>query len=260
MSISENGIFIGPYAQTLAAADLVTADNHVLEHALHTHFDVPATKTTRIRWGIDTELVPDDAQRKTTLNQLGLTDRPLVLSPRGLLPVYRPEVVLDSFATLAPQYPDMQFVVLSAGYRSSPQALQHARQLTNRHPNVSFIAKRIDQADSYALMASAQIMVSLPRYDGFSAAVNEAMYFGALPVVSNTPAAQELLAEGAKLSVLKAASAAALSETLIRLLEQPKAAHQDTRQTNTEWVTQAALLSRSAHQYLSAVDALSKNR
>lgn len=117
----------------------------------------------------------------------------LFFANRGLEPIYRPERVLEAFASIATDWPDAQLVVANDGsLRAALEARTQAGDLAGR---VRFVG-RLDSATQSGWYGRARWYMSLPESDSVSVSVLEAMGHGCIPIVSDLPANRELVQDG----------------------------------------------------------------
>ena len=117
----------------------------------------------------------------------------LFYANRGLEPLYRPERVLDFFATVAAVRPDARLVVANDGaLRGALEARARALGIGDA---VTFTG-RLDADAQARWYGQAQWYLSLPESDSVSVSVLEAMAHGAIPLLSDLPANRELVRDG----------------------------------------------------------------
>lgn len=234
------------------AATLVTADNYALLAVLARQFEVPAGRRMLLRWGVDRHKfdaptaeapIPELSEKLATT-----ATRRLILSPRGLRPVYNAGPILESFRQVAPQLPAYAFVVLGAGYSSDPTQLNQARRLAADLPNFFLLERQLSEAEMIWLWRRCRLFLSLPVYDGYSMALAEGRYAGALPLLNPIPGNCEVASPGVHALFLRDESPKPdeLSELIQRAVALPEAAYQRYREANREWVAQHSELNHSA--------------
>ena len=67
-------------------------------------------------WGVDLEhFRPAESDRAAVRSALGLPEGRIILSPRSLMPLYNPRVIVEAFELLADELPDLQLVLKHMG-------------------------------------------------------------------------------------------------------------------------------------------------
>lgn len=117
----------------------------------------------------------------------------LFFANRGLEPIYRPERVLEAFASIAAAWPDAQLVVANEG--SLRPALEARVQASDIAGRVRFVG-RLDAATQAGWYGRARWYLSLPSSDSVAVSVLEAMGHGCIPILSDLPANRELVQDG----------------------------------------------------------------
>ncbi|MEM7040240.1 MAG: glycosyltransferase, partial [Bacteroidota bacterium] len=180
----------------LHSAALVTGDNQMLVDAARDWFGVAEEKLKLLRWGVEPELFEVDAARLAALRaRFGLEEgTPVVLSPRGAKAIYQGDIILKAFEKrLRSGQEKANFIMFSAGYEIATAVLERAAQLEKEFSNFHFIKEVLPREDVYALWNLVDVFVSAPIYDGYSAAVAEGRYIGAVPVVNAIPGNLEVI-------------------------------------------------------------------
>ncbi|MFK7972051.1 MAG: glycosyltransferase, partial [Bacteroidia bacterium] len=111
----------------------------------------------------------------------------VVLSPRGMKPIYQGELILEAYERLLNEGRKEKFIMLSAGYAISKAAREHARNLSIRFPNFHYEAGVIPRERVLQLWSLVDAFISAPIYDGYSNALAEGRYAGAVPLVNAIP-------------------------------------------------------------------------
>jgi glycosyltransferase involved in cell wall biosynthesis len=198
---------------TIRSADLITvAADHLAEAAVV--LGAPPDRLSGIRFGVDTDRFrptdPDLALRR----QLGVDDRPLILSARALRPIYRHETVLDAVAGM-----ESDAVVVTGARGADDRYLQDLRRRAD-HLGLGdrfLVSPEFSDAQMPALFASADLVVSVPESDGLPQTVLEAMAVGTPVVATDLPGARSCLATHPELLV-RVGDAAALTQAMTRQL------------------------------------------
>lgn len=250
-------------AAVLRDAARVTADNQPLADAMRETFAVPEEKIELLRWGLDPELfdATTDAEAARTLRGLNIPeDSRLVLSPRGLKPVYQAEAVLQAFAELLADEANggRQFVALTAGYDSAPGALANARKLAAQYPRFTLIKGQLSPGQMAALWKRTDVFISVPMYDGYSSAVAEGRYAGAVPVVNAIPGNLELLRDEWNALFVRPFNARNLAAVLRRALNEHERLRPVFAARNRAWILEHGLLDSAARRFLELAEGVLK--
>lgn len=242
--------------EVLRSACHLTADNRALVDALVDGFQVPREKITLLRWGLDPEtllVTPAEIHALCSRLQLPVGAR-VLLSPRGLLPVYQPEIVLPALLAVAESFGPNEFaVVLGAGY-GVPDNLRPIVEKIRAHPKIRLVEAQLNRADVAALWALTDVFLSAPAYDGYSAAVAEGRYVGAVPVVNAIPGNLEVIAHGANGIVVEPFTPAHLVAALRHTWAQRQRLKARFAPLNRTWVEAHSLLRPAAERFLALAE------
>ncbi|MEL7341797.1 MAG: glycosyltransferase, partial [Bacteroidota bacterium] len=118
------GMFRRYVQQALQASDLITGDNLELVDAVRDWFGIAPERVKLNRWGIEPELFVTSEEERCALRQkYGVRDwQKVVLSPRGMKPVYQGDLILEGFERLLRRgVRDLKLIMLSAGYDIPPE-------------------------------------------------------------------------------------------------------------------------------------------
>lgn len=172
---------------------------------------VPAVAT--ISWGVDDLFLtplPDSAgaaseRLENIRKRWGIPDSAvLVFAPRGAGAVYRLDVIQRSFEQAAVLRADLFLVAVVGGdVVAVPEPSGRIR-----------LVGQLSQGEMFELLSVADVVVSVPRWDQRSTAVLEAISRGAQVLLSDLPAYEEIIEDGAVATVLREPLAASLTEAL----------------------------------------------
>lgn len=182
--------------RALDYSDLVTGDNRYLVDRMHEWFGVPREKLQLLRWGVEPELFTADArQLEASRKKFGIPkDARVVLSPRGAKSIYQADIILAAFEQLITSGPaDVHYILLSAGYEVSERLRARAQALQQRSNRFVFFEEAVPREEIHTLWNLVDLFITAPVYDGYSAALAEGRYAGAVPVVNAIPANTELI-------------------------------------------------------------------
>jgi glycosyltransferase involved in cell wall biosynthesis len=237
----------------LDACSFITGDNLVLVKAVRDWFGIPADKIHLNRWGIEPErfFVPEDRlellRRKFNIRK-GQT---VVLSPRGVKAIYQGDIILQAFERLLDEgRPNVKFIMLSAGYEIPAAIEAHAKQLEKRFENFHFHRGLIPRTELIDLWPLVDIFISAPVYDGYSNAVSEGRFIGAIPVVNAIPGNLELIRHGVNGWVVNPFAPEKLAKALGGILADPDIWKERFRAANREWIETHSLLDANIKAFL----------
>jgi glycosyltransferase involved in cell wall biosynthesis len=245
--------YAGRVRRALNAADLVTGDNQVLVDAAVREFGVPAERARLLRWGVEPELfhVPEERQRDWRLRLRLQPGQPVVLCPRGLSALYQGDVILKGIRVLLEAGDvDAKVVILGAGYEIPRDMLAIASDLEERFENVVFERHSLTRDELCELWTLTDVFVSAPVYDGYSNAVAEGRYVGAVPVVNDTPATRELFQDGVNAVVVGSFGPEELATALRHVLANLASIKPSFARMNRPWIEAHSLLPANAGTFL----------
>lgn len=236
-------------AEALKFADLITGDNQLLVDAMHDWFGVPKEKLRLLRWGVEPELFQATPQEHERVRQkFGIQPgQKVVLAPRGAKALYQADIILDAFEKILQSgRTDTRLLLFSAGYEISERVASKAAQLQKTYPHFQFVSGLIPREEMYVLWNLVDIMISAPVYDGYSAAVAEARYAGAIPLVNDIPGNREVIRHGENGWICADFNVDGLARDLNLLLDQLPAYKSKFAATNRAWIEQNSLVARNA--------------
>jgi glycosyltransferase involved in cell wall biosynthesis len=177
------------YRRALPQADAVLADSAALL-AETVALGARPERSHVIQWGVDLDtFCPSSGSQEETRRSLGIEPGPVLLSMRGLKPIYNPDVVIGAFARLAERFPDLQLV------------LKHNDADLPTLTGIPF-AERVHVVGPRPRgvladwLRAASVCVSLASTDSSPRSVWEAMACGCPCVVSDLPWARQEIEPG----------------------------------------------------------------
>jgi glycosyltransferase involved in cell wall biosynthesis len=178
----------------LRAADLITAKSQFLSDAVASL--APGVPRRRAMWGVDTRLyAPGDTA--AARRQLGIPDGGfVVLSPRGLSPLYNIEAIVAGFATALGARSDARLLIVE----HAPDA-DYARRIRERVAELGLSGRAhflpgVPAREMPVYYAAADVVVSAPLSDGLPQTLLEAMACGRPHVLPPLPRYRELVENG----------------------------------------------------------------
>lgn len=185
--------------RSLLAADHITADNQVLVDAMQTGFGINPSKITLNRWGIDPQLLsPDPAAAEKLRIRLGIPEgKKVILSPRGLKAVYNADIIAEGYIQFVRAGNlDCCMVMLGAGYPVSEKILSLRKEAEAAGGTLIIVEDLLTAEEMGQIWCLSDIFISAPVYDGYSSALAEGRYVGAIPMVNAIPGNLELIRHG----------------------------------------------------------------
>jgi glycosyltransferase involved in cell wall biosynthesis len=194
----------------------LTYDADVVRQAL-VAFGVPDERLVRLVFGVDVTRFHPGPPDHALLSALGvLTDGPVVLSPRGLDPVYCPETIVEGFARVARRYRASLLVRVGD---ISDERLEGLMRIAATHEVGELVIPYTGVADDDlpALLRSVDAVVSVPESDATSVLLLEALACATPVIVSDLPANREWVTERVA-PIIPVGDAAALADALEAVL------------------------------------------
>jgi glycosyltransferase involved in cell wall biosynthesis len=170
---------------TLRRCDVAMADSRALLDRL-IELGAASERARLMRWGVDLELFSPPNDRAAAKRDLGLPDAPVILSARGLAPVYNPDVVLSAFELLRERVPD---AVLVLKHLSPGEPALAGRRVP---PGVRIVGN-VPYEQLPAYFRAADVCLSIPQSDSSPRSVWEAMACACPCVLSDLPWTRELI-------------------------------------------------------------------
>ena len=206
--------------RALAVAELVLADSADLarETRILAGRDVPVEV---VRSPLDLELFAPGDQRAAR-EVLGLPDGRLVVSMRGLEPIYNPVLLLEAFGIVLAARPDVRLVLKRPGGETQPEVTATVDRLGLSDAVIMLGSVSLEQMPD--VYRSADVVVSVPSTDSSPRSVWEAFACGRPVVVSDLPWAREELEDG-RHALLTRLEPDAIAASIGRILDDTELAH-----------------------------------
>ena len=148
-------------------------------------------KLYRIMRGVDLSRFRPVNDRLNLRCTLGLGSGPVVLSPRSAGKLYNLDAILLATPEVVKHFPSAQIVFIwQSASEEEAGALNNLAASLNVEQNVHFVGN-VPYERVHLYNQAADVMVSVPSYDGVSSSILEAMSCGAVPVVSNLSTTRE---------------------------------------------------------------------
>jgi glycosyltransferase involved in cell wall biosynthesis len=192
-------------------AALTLADSQALVERL-VELGAPRDRVALLNWGVDldTFFPPSSPHDKRAVREsLGLPDRPLIFSPRGVKPLYNADVIVEAFSRVLEATPNAHLVLKHQGEEPD------LGPLANRE-RIHFIG-RVPYERIPDYFRAADVCVSIPSTDSSPRSVWEAMACGCSCVVSDLPWVRELIEPGVH-ALVASIDAGSVADAITRLL------------------------------------------
>ena len=174
-------------------------------------------------------LSPEGLQRARQKFNLSAQRRRLIFSGR-LVPVKRPDLLIDAFAAIAIRRPEWDLLMIGDGPLKKELQARLPPELANRVAWTGFLD---DQATVSALYRSGDVLVLPSDYEPWALVINEAAAAGLAIVASNVVgAAAELVRDGVNGRIFPPGDVAALTECLLDVTDAAKIDAMKSRSAN----------------------------
>lgn len=195
--------------------DLVTTDSEFCVHQLTTTFGVPRSKIVIAYPGVDPKYQPQPPNPALRA-QWGLAGKTVLLYMGVLAPRKNLRFLLEVFAQLQPQHPELLLLVVGSGPQAA--ALQVYAQQLGVAAAVRFTGY-IDENAKVDFYNLADIFVFPSLLEGFGMVVAEAMACGVPVLSSNAASLPEVVGEAGLLA--SPTDAVAFRTHLLQLVQEP---------------------------------------
>lgn len=169
--------------------------------------------------GVNVEVFNPDSNKADIRSRLNLGQGPVVLSIRGMKPVYNPLDVAQAIPLVLDRVPSARFVVFT--YPSVPESLAQFKALV-RDLGVSHAVVYVDELSDDHVVAdyyrTADAAISVSSSDGTPISVLEAMACGTPLVLSDLPTVRDWVRHDQEGLFVPVGDVAAISAATIRLL------------------------------------------
>ncbi len=242
--------------RALNAAAYITGDNLVLTQAVQDYFDIPSDRITLNRWGVETDLFHPSEERLEKLRQkYGISPgQPVVLSPRGMKPVYQGGIILEAFEQMLKRGSTAKYLMFSAGYEVPIQVKKQAEAMMSLYPNFHFQEAVILRREVIELWSLVDVFISAPLYDGYSNAVAEGRYAGAIPLVNAIPGNREILEHGETGWFVEPFDPPNLVAALEEMLSHLPTYKTQFHEKSLPWILEHSVLDRNIQRFLRGVE------
>jgi L-malate glycosyltransferase len=205
----------------MKSADLVTADSRDLCQK-GIGFGARAEFTHVIQWGVDLTLFKPVENRTHLRSAFGLSDEPVILSPRGLNPVYNIDTIIRSISLVKQAFPDV--VYLLRVYNEDLEYKQQVEKLIvelDLQQSIRWIGEIEPWESIVDIYNLADLAVSVPSSDSTSVSLLEAMACGLPVIASELTSTREWIVDSENGALVPVRDPLRLAEATIHLLGDP---------------------------------------
>lgn len=250
--------------KALHQSDWVVGDNLVLVDAMKRVFGMPDERVALNRWGVEPEYfdLPSEAIEDLAVRYQIPRNKKVVLSPRGLFLLYQPDLIFEAFTqVLEKGRKDTVFVVLTPGHNGQPpqSVLNQITALEARFPEqVRFIRTPLARTEVLGFWRLVDVFISAPTHDGYSNAVAEGRWAGAIPILNDIPASYEILEDGKTGFIVSPFNPTNLAKTIEKALDELDVLKPRMAAENRRWIEKHSLLAENMKIFVAKCEALYK--
>ena len=172
-------------------------------------------------------------------------------------PVYQGDIILAGFEHLLRSgLKDTKLIMFASGYDIPVEVDKRARKLAAEFEDFHYQTELLPRTEVCELWSQVDVFISAPVYDGYSNAVGEGRYMGAVPVVNAIPANLELIRHQENGWVVDPFTPLNLAEdlqTILNELEQYKAAFAPV---NRAWMLEHSMLEKNIAEFITDCEKL----
>ncbi|NNE35011.1 MAG: glycosyltransferase family 4 protein [Rhodothermales bacterium] len=252
-------LWFGPIVRrSLGCADVITTDGPALAEIGRSLYPEHNDKIESVRWGIQTANFDiSDAAKAVDRKRYSISnDTVVVTSPRGVLPVYQPEMLLQQFLKLLDANEQIVVVVLTIEHERTRKTEELLNEL-KKHGRALVFDRFLETEEMHAIWRVSDIVVSVPEADGISESVLEAMYGGSYPVLSDIPSNRSLVAEGVQGSLVTEDKPEALLKSILQVASDDTG-RRDAQRKNRAWILDNACVEQTAEQVFRLFERVSR--
>ncbi|MFX1535010.1 MAG: glycosyltransferase family 4 protein [Promethearchaeota archaeon] len=180
----ENFIYRLITRYVFSKADLITSDSIILQEAI-LELGGRHEKNYIIQNGVDFKVFNPNVDGSNIRKKLGLGNSPVILSTRGIAPLYNIDCIVKAIPKVLESLPDAQFLFTYIKEDSISTVKELVKKL-GFDASVKFIGC-VDHKEIPFYHAAADILVSVPSSDSSPCSVYEAMACGTPVVISDLP-------------------------------------------------------------------------
>jgi glycosyltransferase involved in cell wall biosynthesis len=202
----------------LRSADLVTADAQDLLQTAIQYGANPASLHL-VQWGVDFQHYHPGSADPSLRAELGISQGPVILSPRGVNPIYNLDIIIQAMAVVRSILPGAMLILRD--YNTDPVYKNHLETMIDSL-NLAQAVRWIGRVEPWEHVADiyrlADVVVSVPTSDSTPVSILEALACGIPVIVSDLPALHEWLIPGENGLMVPLHNPQALAEALNQVL------------------------------------------
>ena len=204
-------------SRIVAGADAITVNSVSLAEAVMALGAEPE-RVHEIGWGVDTDRFTGDDDAGLA-EELGIAERPIVLSVRGHSPIYNLDIIVEAMPEVLRRVPEAAFLFMGHG----PMTGALRARMGDLGVLDSARFRRFNEDELPAAFAVGSLSVSVPSSDsGRPTSLLEAMAARLPIVLSDVPGIRELLDQDQGAEIVPVRDPAATAAAIVRLLRDPK--------------------------------------
>ena len=205
--------FITKYV--LRKADAITSDSITLQEAVFELGGSPE-KTHIIQNGVDFKVFNSKVDKNKIRKKLGLGNSPVILSTRGISPLYNVDYIVEAIPKVLQSFPDAKFLFTYV----MEDLIYKVKELVERlavSNSVRFIGF-VDHQEMPFYHAAADILVSVPSSDSSPCSVYEAMACRTPVVISDLPWAKHFMKDRENARIVPVKQSEAIADAILDIL------------------------------------------
>lgn len=197
-------------------ADLITSDSFVLQDAI---FECGGgkDKTRIIQNGVDFTVFNPNIDKRKIREKLGLKDEPVILSNRGITPLYNIDFVIKAIPKVLQVFPKAKFGFCYSYSDLIPELKNLAESLGVKDSTIFF--GFVKHKDIPLYQAAADINISVPSSDSSPASVYEAMACGTPVIISELQWTRDFMKNRENAVIVPPKNPDAISNSIIEILQ-----------------------------------------
>ena len=185
-------------------------------------YGAPASHNEIISLGVDLNVFNPNIERGSARARLRLADSDrIVFSPRNLTDLYNIDTIIHAASMVKKKIPNVRFVFV--GYALDKQEYFEAMARGENLEQTFYFVGQLDRKTELPrFYRDADVVVSVPSSDSFSACVAEAMACGTPVIVSDLPWFKGHFRAGLDLLAVPARDSQALADVVVKVLQKEK--------------------------------------
>lgn len=208
--------------KVLEKADLITTDSQDLRKQA-IKFGANPEHTTVIGWGVDLEIFYPDHANSQLKENFNILNSFVILSPRGVDPVYNLDIILLAFKKVLKEIPNSTLILrdynTKQAYKTYLTSMIAQLGIQN---SIRWVGELDDWKQVVNLYRLADIVVSVPSSDGTPVSLLESMACGKPVISSDLPSIREWINHDQNGLLVPQRDSDALSQAILALLTNPQ--------------------------------------